>query len=267
VEYWWKENKAVAIPAGIMGLVALVWWWWPLSGMRAEASTVQRKRAMAEQQLRVKMAAGVPAEDAVTRATRDAERSKKQVAELKTDMHVRVPDGYKPSGGKKAGDYFVSYKEEVRKKINDKASTSGVAVPSDPLGFPSLQEGLSDELGDELLLRLWIVEKLSLAAIDSGVSKIDSVNAMVAVDSEPSETNVKKGLFVNRLTVRMRVIGPSKAVFEWLHRAQKKGEFLAVDDFKAEKMSPHEDIFGAELEVSGLLVDTAGALSLDKERP
>jgi len=276
VEYWWKENKGYAIAVGV-GVVAIaVWYFYVAGGLATQSARLQSARVAAEQALDRQMAAGVPSEDVVGRAKRDVERANKLLADLRGEMCLRMTDSadakkqiefsaaYKPPGGKGPADFFVSHKEEVRKKIQDAAATAGVGLPNEPLGFPTQPEGMPDEVGVEWLARLSIVERLALGAIQAGITKIDSVVAVVAPDIDTAV--VRKGMFVNRLTVRMKIFGPSKAVFEWLHGVQKKSDFLAVDEFKTVKENPHEDVFSAEMDVSGLIIDPNGSLVEVKEK-
>ncbi|MBI2931299.1 MAG: hypothetical protein HYY16_06580 [Planctomycetes bacterium] len=249
MEYWWKENRGLVVPAAAGVVVVCAWYFAVVGGIEEKTALLRRQRVAAEQKLQAQMKAGVPSEDTLSRARRDLEREKERMEELTREMGLKVPASHQVQARNTAGETFMKTKEdETRKKIRDAAARSGVSLPSNALGFSeNLFEGVDDALGKELLARLAIVEKVSLGAVEAGVSRIDAVNA------EGSETT-EKAEFLARLSVRLKVTGTSEAVFKWLHAVQKRGDFLAVDEFKATKESPHEDVFSAEMDVSGLVL-------------
>jgi hypothetical protein len=94
------------------------------------------------------------------------------------------------------------------------------------------------------------------------MTKVEGVDAGVSDEEETAEDMERP---VRPLKIRVKAIGPSKAVFEWLHGYQKRGDFLAVEHFKAIRESPHEDILSIDAEVSGLRI--AGAATPKGSNP
>ncbi len=264
MEYWWKENRGFVIPVALAVIVFGMWYVLGVGAIRAGGEKIRIARENKETEYQRRIQRGEPSEDTVRRARADLERTNKLVEELKADLSLRMPDSYKSS--KSAPEFFSAMKEDVRKDVVKKAQQHGVLLPDNSLGFPQNLQGLADDVAIEYLERLAIVERLATTAAAAGVSKIDTVNAIVGTAGPGEGTDdLKKALFLKKVAVRMKVTGPSQSVFQWLHAVQKKGDGLVVDDFKAEKLSPHEDIFSAELEVSGLKIDPSKAVAEAKE--
>jgi hypothetical protein len=121
----------------------------------------------------------------------------------------------------------------------------------------------------ELLIRLWVIDRVCKIAIDAGMDRIESIQATPDIQIRDGTergypvTNPK--LFFNRLPVGFKLRGPSAAIFKVVHGIQQKGEFLAVTGFSATKDDDHADLFVCELEVSALLINGAGDLQEKKE--
>ena len=76
------------------------------------------------------------------------------------------------------------------------------------------------------------------------------------------EGPAKKGVFLGRLGVFMKFSGKAESVFKVLHGVQKRGQYLAVTNFEANRDDATKDLFAATISVSMLKVDEKGSLDI-----
>lgn len=263
MEYWWKENRGFALAAGGIGMAALLWYFMVQGCVQGRTQAVIQDRKTAEATLRAQLAQGVPEEDVLVRARRDTERLSKLLEEAEGDLELNLGDGFRAPAGRPAGEYFMDLRVETARKLQEEATRSNVAMPAKGLGFPEGMDSVSDELGEEMLARLAIVERVLLGALRSGITRIESVDPMGGANPDEG-TVLLKGRFDNRLRVTVRSYGSSRAIFQWLHGLQKKGAPLIVAKFAATRENAQEDHFSADVAVEGVLLDPAGRLAEEK---
>src|SRR5688572_20629075 len=108
MNYAWQEKKKFMIPvlAGIG--VLLVWYLFVLSAINGAADGDLAKRKMAENQLRMRMQAGVPTDESVSRAERDKATFQKDLKEIQDKLVFRVEEAFKAKEGQSVAGKFGS---------------------------------------------------------------------------------------------------------------------------------------------------------------
>jgi hypothetical protein len=255
MDYLWKENKkfATAVAGGLVFL--LLYGSFVTTPLRKGASSAQAKRRQEKQSLDEKLKSGLPGEDVLALARRDVDLARKQAAEMAAATNFKVADRFRRKGGKdglKA--FYDGLKEDLKDELQRKAVQGNLVVPR---GLGLQDDGLEEE-AESLLLRLAMVERLVLAAIESGIEKIDQI------DTRPQETEdysrvaprgAAAGGIVKATTVRMKFSGRPESIFRMVHAAQAKGSYLAVTRFEASRPDPTRDGFEASMTAAMLQVD------------
>ncbi len=252
MDYFWKEHKKILMAVG-GGLLALfLYYTFALNPIRAGAVNASRQLRIEQQNLQAKMAAGVPTDDTVARARREAERTRQQLATLKDDAGFKVGDRFLNVVGGNAKTHFESLKLDIHRELKEKARKL-TAFPAD-FKMAGVGDDLTEEGARDLLLRLAVVERLVLLALDAKVDRIDLVDGLYGHDAK-GEAVPKGAAFLRRESVLLRFKGESEAVFRVLHAAQKKGTYLAVNHFEASRQDATKDYLSAAIGVSLLRID------------
>jgi len=268
MEYFWKQNKifVLAIAGGLV--VVMIWYWLVLAPLNATAEQLRNERVTAEEELRTKMAAGVATEDMVTRGQKDLDRTKETVKGLVGDMASEPRDPFKASF-EKGPSVFLDVNLSMWKKLIEQAQGKRCEIKQKQSPFGNIANP-SPEAARELLLRLQLVEKVCSVAIESGIDSIEKVIPVApSAGSRDKGANeaVSEAKFLNALTVKMTLRGPSNAIFKAIHALQKKGEFYAVTGFNCRKDGEHEDRWECELEASALLINEKEGLVVKEQKP
>jgi hypothetical protein len=272
MDYFWKENRKFVLAVG-GGLVAvLLYQGLVLSPLRSKGAAAQRRRQQERQALEEELKKGLPGEDALAAARRDRELARKQLGAMATEAAFRVPDRFRKPEKENPKAYYDGLKEDLKDELQKKAVQARLALPPG-LG---LQEGDSDDSAEEQLLRLAIVERLVLLAVEAGVEKIDSfdLRRYAAEEDRPDPRDRghdPKGKdrqvpFLQRTAVGVRMSGKPEALFRMLHGVQKKGSYLAVTAFDASRPDPTRDAFEGTMTVNLIRVDEKGPLTTVEAR-
>lgn len=263
MDYFWKENKKylIAVAAGVA--FAFVFNLFVLSPLKANSEKVARDRRIKENEFAAAVKAGVPTEDTLGLARNELRRTKDLLGSLRDELVFKEAERFqKPPGGETLKAHYLFLKDDLYKELKSKASALGLFPPNFML--EAAGDLIPDELARELLVRLAIVERLVLLAVESKVDRIEQIDALSGVDRK-EEPVTKKGGFLNKYSVYMKVKGNSQSIFKLLHGTQKKGSFLAVSQFECVQEDPSKDLFSAGITVSLLRVNEAA--SLEGEAP
>ena len=257
MEYFWKENKrfVIAVGGGLAFLIlyqALV-----LGKIRGAADLAERNRRSKQSEIERKMAQGVPTDESLAAARKDRDLTRKTLAQMAPDTAFTIPDRfYKPKMRPKElkayyDDVVITLTEELREK-----GTNGRLQFPATLGMPD--NTVNDDNAAEMLLRLALVERLSILCIDSGCEKIETISPVHGADQD--DRSSKKSRFLTKYSVFIRFSGPVQSIFKVIHGAQKKGSYLAVTQFELSRPDATKDVFEAALGVAMLKVDDKGAI-------
>lgn len=247
MDLFFKENKKYLAAVGGGLVVLLLFSSFVLSPLRKAAAAARTRRTQERQSFEEKLRAGLPADEALALAKRDVELSRKQIAQMAQESQFKVPDRFKPKAKEGAKAFYDGLKEDLKDELQKKAVQGRLAVPPG-LGFPL--DSTEDE-AEELLLQAAVVERLVLVAVESGVEKIDAIDARRGGD----EAAPGKPAFLKRTPVTVRFSGKPEAVMRMLHGVQKKGAYLSVTRFDAARPDPTRDVFEASMSVALLRVD------------
>ena len=75
-----------------------------------------------------------------------------------------------------------------------------------------------------------------------------------------SGTVLKKGRFLNRMSVRMKLTTDAETLFKLMNALQKPGRYLAVTDFDAVREDLTSDLMKVGLVATALVVDRGSPL-------
>lgn len=256
MEYFWKENKKFVLAVGGALVVLMLYNSLVLSKLRGAAALAQSKRAQEKRSLEDKLRSGLPADDALSLAKRDADVVRKQVAAMAQESQFKISDRFRKKEKDGAKAFYDGLKEDLKDELQKKAVQGNLTIPK---GLGLSDDNTEDE-AEDLLLRLAVVERLVDLAIASGVEKIESL------DTKRASDEVKKGAFLRKTPVSLRFSGKPEAVFRMLHGAQKKGSYLAVLQFEALRPDSTRDVFEASMTVALLRMDEKAALARGEAR-
>jgi hypothetical protein len=254
MDYFWKEHKkfVIAVGAGFLGL--LLYRSFVLVPLGIAADQAKSKLQREKQELKVRMANGVPSEDSLRLARASRDRTKQSLASLIKDVEFKSPDKFRKPDRENAKTHFESLSIDLYKELHQKAVNAKIAYPAN-VGLDSV----NDDNGAEYLLRLAVVEQLSLVAIAAEVEKIEVLDGLAGGGSR-DEGPAKKSPFLTKVGAFMKFSGKAESVFKVLHGVQKKGLYLAVTSFEAQRDDQTKDLFLASITVSMLRVDEKASL-------
>lgn len=261
MEYFWKENKKFVIAVTAMAVAALVYNSFVLSSLSGKAALAVRTRLAEESALKVKMARGVPGDDAVQQARGDLKRSNETLKALAVDLVFKQDEKYTPPSGETPKSHYDDLKDKIPRELGRKGVDKNVPVPR-TFGLDAQEPG-TDEAARELLFRLSVAERLVALALEAGATQISAVDALHGEDGrEPAPAN---GAFVRKLGASIQFKGDPEAGFRVLHALQKKGTFFAVQDFKGTRDDPTKTTFTFFVGVRALRVDAGAPLEAKAE--
>jgi hypothetical protein len=254
MDYFWKENKkfVIAVGAGFLGL--LLYRSFVLVPLGNAADQAKSKLQREKQELKVRMANGVPSEESLRLARASRDRMKQSLASLVKDVEFKVPDKFRKPDRESARTHFESLIIDLYKELHQKAVNAKIAYPAN-LGLDSV----GDESAAEYLQRLAVVEQLSQVAIAAEVEKVEVLDGLAGAGSR-DEGPSKKSAFLSKVGAYMKFSGRAESVFKVLHGVQKKGLYLAVTGFEAQRDDQTKDLFVASITVAMLKVDEKSSL-------
>src|SRR5262245_31442359 len=170
MNYAWQERKKFAIPVGAGAFVLLLWYVFVLSGINGAADAAARDRRTAEGMLRNRMQAGVPTDEAVGRADRDRSVLKKDLKEIQDKLVFRIDETFRAKEGTSLAGKFGSARQIVYTKID--TARRGMDPIDSKLKFPQSVQQVPDPVLAEWLIRLAVVQRVCLLAIECGVSNL-----------------------------------------------------------------------------------------------
>jgi hypothetical protein len=263
MDYFWKENKkyVIAVAGGVVA--AILYWSFVIAPIRKDADGLVKKLRDEHRALQENMAKGVPTPETLDLARRDVERARQQLTAFREDLAFKEGERFQ-APKKEVKAHLDNVKLDLYKELKDKAKALNAFPPQANFDMTAAGDEVSEDLARELLLRLALVERLVLLAIDCKVDKIEKVDALYGV-SEKSEPVTKKGVFLNKYSVSMSIRGEAMSIFKFVHGVQKKGEYLAVSHFEFTRDDPTKDYFGAMVAVTLLKADDK--LPIEPEKP
>jgi hypothetical protein len=255
MEYFWKENKRFVLAVAGAFVFLLLYNSFVLGPISKAASTAASNRANKKRELERRMEKGVPNDDGLVAGRRDAKQNKDLLGKMGPEVAFAIEDKFHKPKKKDIREYFDNFKLDLVEQLRKKAVEGRVALTSN-LGLP---EDVTDETSAEALARLAVVERLILLAVDSGVEKIEMVDAQHDRDDR-NDRNAKKSQYLTKYSVVMKVVGKSESVFKLVHGAQKKGSFLAVTQFEMGRPDATKDLFEVSITAALLKVDDKAGL-------
>jgi hypothetical protein len=253
MDLFFKENKKYLAALGGGLLFLLLFNGFVLSPMNKAAAAARNKRNQEKQSFEEKLRAGLPSEEALALARRDGEAARKQIGQMAAESRFTVPDRFKPKGKDGAKAFYDGLKEDLKDELQKKAVQGRVQVPPG-LGLP---EAGGEDDPEELLLSAAVIDRVVTVAVESGIEKIDSIDARRgAEDPVPGKT-----AFLRKTPVLVRFSGRPEAVLRMVHGLQKKGSYLSVTRFDAARPDPTRDVFEASMSVAMLRVDEKAPLA------
>jgi hypothetical protein len=253
MDLFFKENKKylAAVGGGLLVLLllnALV-----LSPLGKAAVAARNRRTQERQSFEEKLRAGLPSDEALALAKRDGDLARKQIAQMAAESQFKAADRFRPKGKDGLKAFYDGLKEDLKDELQKKAVQGRVQVPPG-VGLP---EASDDAEAEELLLGAAIIDRLVSAAVESGVEKIESIDAKrAAEDPAPG-----KAVFLRKTPVTVRFSGKPEAVMRMVHGMQRKGSYLSVTKFDAARPDPTRDVFEASMSVALLRVDEKAPLA------
>ncbi|HXX92198.1 MAG TPA: hypothetical protein VEN81_01105 [Planctomycetota bacterium] len=254
MDYFWKENKrfVILVGAGFLGLI--LYNSFVLGPLARAADQARLKLQREKTELKVRMANGVPSEDSLRAARASRDRMKQSLGSLVKDVAFSVPDKFRKPSNESAKTHFESLNIDLYKELHQKAVNAKIAFPAN-VGLDSV----NDENAAEYLLRLAVVEELSRVAIGAEVEKIEILDGLASAGSR-DEAPGKKAAYLTKVGAYMKFSGKAEAVFRVLHGVQRKGQYLAVTNFEAQRDDQTKDLFLASITVAMLRVDEKAGL-------
>ena len=254
MEYFWKENKRFVLAVGGGLIVLLLYNSLVLGKIRGDAADAEKTRMREHRDLGRKMGQGVPNDDGLVAGRRDRDQNRKLLASMTPEVAFALPDRFQRRKEDPLLNYFDNLKLDLTKALQDKAVDNQVALTASP-GLPA---NISEETAPEVLARLAVFDRVVNLAIDSGVEKIETVDAEYGMDRD--ERSSKKSQFLTKYSVFLKVQGKVESVFRIIHGAQKQGSYLAVTHFEIGRSDATKDLFEASIGVAMLKVDDKAGL-------
>lgn len=263
MNYAWQERKKFAVPVGVGAFVLLVWYFFVLSSMNSGADRAVAQRKLEENNLRARLEAGDPSPDTVARAERDEKRLKDEIKAIRADMEFKVEEALQLKEGENAPEKLSRQREVIRDILKKKCFERAFPELDPRLGFPQSLKDLSDPVVAEWLIRLGMVRRICLEAIDSGLERLEMTEVVPGGSEHQEDPIIQEGRFLNRLTMKFKVTGPAAGILKLIHALQQKGAgYLALEALVIEKSAePTRDIMKAEATVSALVVRPEGSVT------
>ncbi len=259
MDYFWKQHRTYLIAVGVGLVSVLVYNGCVLSPIKVETEQIAAAREKEEADLKQQMARGVPAKETLTAAESELKRSAERLVDLRKEMSFKVKESFSPPTGETPRTHYDDLKIKLYNELRDASVKNNVLFPK-TLGLDPAGVGVRDELAEELLIRLAVVESLVRLTFESGVARIDVIDALYDVDYK-DEPVLRKGAFLDKITVFIGFKGPAESGFRVLHGVQKKGGgYLAVSKFRAVRADRTRDLFTFSLVVSLLKIDPKGEI-------
>src|SRR6185295_11020354 len=248
MEYFLKENKRFLLMVGAGLLFVFFYHWLVLGKLRGAAEAADRTRRNKKAEIERKMAQGVPNDEALSSARKDRDYTRRMLASTVPETAFTLPDKFqKPKRDVKA--YYDNLKIELTNQLQEKATNGRVAFPQ-TLGLP---EDVNEDSAAEMLTRLAVVERLVTLVVDTECEKIESINALHGSDAD--DRTSKKARFLTKYSVFIRLSGKAENIFKVVHGVQKKGSYLALNQFELTRADGTKDVFDCTMSVSLLKVD------------
>lgn len=257
------QHKGFGIPVG--GGLAVAAAWYLLLFQPLRASTEEQRLRFEQARLQSEgLAAGVATAEALAEAEADLGRRQKDLAALAERMSFTLPDWARSAvENRKAGFEFESRAPTEAEQFGREMKIKTGATQ--PLGFTL--ERPAEPVAREHLIRLMAVVRVLQAMRQSGVLEVSRIDPFLDRPAR-DEPVFHDGLFVNGLKIGVTFEGPSKAVFEALHRIQlpRTGDpYVAILKFETGQKQQGRDLLEAKLEAAVLEVKADGALVLQPE--
>ena len=260
MNYAWQERKKFAIPVAAGAGVLLIWYVFVLSPLNTKADNHLRDRKTAELQLRSRMNAGVPMDDVVGRADRDQKRFHEDLKILREGLEFRVDESFKVKEGQSTAAKFGRQRTDVNAKIETRRGQTGFPTIETKLGFPPTFGDLTEPVLAEWLIRLAMVQRICMVAMDSGVTDLKLVE--VVPGDQQQDPTIPADRFMGVLTVKFRVTGSADSIIKLCHGLQQKGPtYLAMEACDITSTNPTQNLLGANLTVGALVIRLEGVLT------
>jgi hypothetical protein len=254
MEYFWKENKRFVVAVGGGLLFLLLYNGFVLSKLRAGASEAANARSREKRELERKMSQGVPNDEGLVAGRRDRDQNRKLLAAMVPEVGFTLGERFQKKKLSALVNDFDNLKLDLSKALGEKAVDNKVALTTSA----QLPASISEETATEVLSRLAVFERIVTLAIDSGVEKIETVDAEYGMERD--ERNSRKSQFLTKYSCFIKVNGKQESIFRLIHGAQKKGSYLAVTHFEMGRSDATKDLFEASIGVSLLKVDDKAGL-------
>jgi hypothetical protein len=268
MNYAWQERKKFAIPVGVGAFVLLLWYLLVLSPMNSGADRAVAQRKMEENNLRARLESGVPQPDTVARAEREEKRLRDEIKQIRAEAEFKVDEAFQLREGANAQEKFGRQRQEVSDFLKKQCFARGFPELDPRLGFPQSVKDLSDGVIAEWLIRLAMVRRICLEAMDSGVERLEMAEVIPDGAEHQEDPIIQEGRFLNRLTVKFKVTGTSSGILKLAHALQQKGGgYLALEALVIEKSNdPTRDLMKADAAVSALVVRPDGGVTPEVKR-
>jgi hypothetical protein len=260
MNYAWQERKKFMIPVVTGVVVLLIWYLFILSSINGAADRDLQTRKLAEGQLRLRMQSGVPTDESVARAERDKATFEKDLKEIQDKLVFRVDDAFKAKEGQSTAGKFGSQRQAVHQNIEKARIPRGLdeVDKNKGLGFPSTFASVPEPVLAEWLIRLAVVQRICLFAMDCNVAGIKLMDVVPADTQE--EPSLAADKFLGVLTVKFKVTGTADTIIRLVHGLQQEGPYyLAIEAGEITLPNSMQNQLSAVL--------TAGALVVRPEAP
>jgi hypothetical protein len=259
MNYAWQERKKFAIPVAAGAAVILIWYLFVLSGINNATDRAVRDRKSLEQQLRLRMQAGVPTDEAVGRAERDKGTFLKDLKDIQEKLAFRVEEKFRTRDGESSARKFGQLRHEIATRIDALRTQKGINDPIDmQLKFPREFGAIPEPVMAEWLIRLAVVQRVCVLSLENNVTKLTLVET---ADENQADPLVPPDRFLGVLTVKFKVEGAAESILRIAHGLQMEGpNFLALQGVEVTSANPTTNTLAATLTVAALVVRPEGAL-------
>lgn len=265
MNYAWQERKKFAIPVAAGAAAILVWYLAILGPINGATDRAIRDRKALENQLRLRMQAGVPTDEGVGRAERDKGTFQKDLKEIQDKLAFRPDAAFRAREGQSSGTKFGQLRHEIATKIDQIRTQKGLDGIPPELGFPKNFQGLNEPVLGEWLLRLAVVQRVALLALESGAASFKLEESVP--DQAQEEVTVPPGQFLGVLTIKFKVTGTADSLLRLAHGLQVEGpNYLALQAADVVSFDPTRNLLGATMTAAALVVNPDGALTVEAKR-
>jgi hypothetical protein len=259
MNYAWQERKKFAIPLAVGIVAVLIWYYFILSGINGATDRDLANRKSAELMLRSRMQSGVPTDVAVGQADRDRGTIQEDLKDIQDKLAFRADESFRAKGGQSPAAKFGQQRQAVFSKLDAAVSSRGMDKLPNLLKFPQAFNDIPEPVLTEWLVRLAIVQRVVMVAIESGVNGITLLE--VVPSEHQDEVTVPADRFLGVLAIKIKVTGSANSIISMVHGLQQEGpNFLALEAGAITSSAATSNLLVAELTVGGLVVRPEGAM-------